>query len=114
MGKNPRTFETAHKANKKLVDFWQFDQCVIDSNAWQSRIKRWANKAIKDPTLQALSAQDKPIDNAILLYLSRLCLMVGDHNYSSLKDGNHRRVATKSSLNLLANTNRKTKQPKQF
>lgn len=112
--KNPRTFETAHKANKKLVDFWQFDQCVIDSNAWQSRIKRWANKAIKDPTLQALSAQDKPIDNAILLYLSRLCLMVGDHNYSSLKDGDHRRVATKSSLNLLANTNRKTKQPKQF
>ena len=87
---------------------------MIDSKAWQSRIKRWANKAIKDPTLQALSAQDKPIDNAILLYLSRLCLMVGDHNYSSLKDGDHRRVATKSSLNLLANTNRKTKQPKQF
>lgn len=112
--KNPKTFETAHKANKRLADFWQFNQCVIDSNAWQSRIKRWANKAINDPTLQALSAQDKPIDNAILLYLSRLCLMVGDHNYSSLKDGDHRRVATKSSLNLLANTNRKTKQPKQF
>ncbi|OAV21794.1 CRISPR-associated protein, YPO2467 family [Moraxella catarrhalis] len=112
--KNPRTFETAHKANKQLADFWQFNQCVIESKTWQSRIKRWANKAINDPTLQALSAQDKPIDNAILLYLSRLCLMVGDHNYSSLKDGDHRRVATKSSLNLLANTNRKTKQPKQF
>ncbi|UTO04316.1 type I-F CRISPR-associated helicase Cas3f [Moraxella sp. FZLJ2107] len=95
-------------------NFFKFQQCVINSKTWQNSLKRWARKALQDPTLQALSAQNQPIDNAILLYLSRLCLMVGDHNYSSLKDNDPRRVATKSTLSLLANTDRKTRTPKQF
>ncbi|WP_114800712.1 type I-F CRISPR-associated helicase Cas3f [Moraxella canis] len=109
--KNPKTLETG---GKSLTDFWQFSQCVIDSKAWQSSLKRWSKKARQDLSLQQLSAQNKPIDNAILLYLSRLCLMVGDHNYSSLKDNDQRRAITKSTLDLLANTDRKTRQPKQF
>lgn len=95
-------------------DFLRFSQCVIDSKSWQGSLKRWARKALQAPNLQALSMQNQPVVHAILLYLSRLCLMVGDHNYSSLKDGDHRRVATHSSLSLLANTDRKTRKPKQY
>lgn len=109
--RNPKTLDTG---GRQLKDFWQFEQCVIDSKSWQGSVKRWARKALQDPTLQALSAKNQPVDNAILLYLSRLCLMVGDHNYSSLKDNDARRVATQSTLTLLANTDRNTRKPKQY
>lgn len=108
--KNPQAFEN----NQSLKDFWQFNQCVIVSKKWQSVLKRWAKKALQNQMLQTLSNQNKPIDNAILLYLSRLCLMIADHNYSSLAQNDSRRLLVKSSLPLAANTNNKTRQTKQF
>lgn len=100
----------------QLKDFWQFEQLVINSTAWQKNIRRWAKKALNDPTLMQISQQaidyDKAISDPFLLHLSRLCLMVGDHNYSSLKQSDSRCITVDSSFkNLAANTDRSAHTP---
>lgn len=89
--------------------FWQFKDLVIHSSDWQRTLKRWAKKALNDPTLNAISEyhqqQQLPISDPILMQLSRLCLMVGDHNYSSLKTDDSRCIKVKESFtHLVANT----------
>lgn len=112
--KNPKSLEEMTKA--QLKDFWQFEQLVINSPAWQKNIRRWVKKALNDPTLMQISQQaiddDKAISDPFLLHLSRLCLMVGDHNYSSLKQSDSRRITVDSSFkNLAANTDRTASTP---
>ncbi|VEI44817.1 helicase [Actinobacillus equuli] len=46
-------------------------------------MQRWANKALNHAPLRELSQLNKTINDPFLLILSRLCLIVGDHNYSS-------------------------------
>ena len=94
--------------------FWQFpliDEAnlpavrhAMDSATWQQTMRRWANKALKHPPLMALSQAAAPIADPLLLHLSRLCLMVGDHNYSSLKPGDAKRVPADQNFKLYANT----------
>lgn len=108
--KNPKSFE--QMTPKQLKDFWQFDNLVIHSGAWQKDIKRWAKKALNDSTLMQLSKQasatpTQAISDPILLQLSRLCLMVGDHNYSSLKADDARCLKVEATFtHLAANTDR--------
>ena len=103
--KNPKSF--AEMTQKQLKDFWQFNNLVIHSPVWQKSIKRWAKKALNDPTLMQLGKQDSAISDPVLLHLSRLCLMVGDHNYSSLKVDDARCLKINSSFtHLAANTDR--------
>lgn len=112
--KNPKSLEEITKA--QLKDFWQFEHLVINSPAWQKNIKRWSKKALNDATLMQLSQQasedKKAISDPFLLHLSRLCLMVGDHNYSSLKEDDSRCITVDSSFkNLAANTDRTASTP---
>lgn len=112
--KNPQALES----KKTAESFWQFEQLVIHSPTWQKVIRRWSNKALKDPVLQQISQQSTANKQAIcdpfLLYLSRLCLMVGDHNYSNLKKENtHRVKGDKDFKHLAANTDRETKSTNQ-
>ncbi|NYR09077.1 type I-F CRISPR-associated helicase Cas3f [Psychrobacter sp. BI730] len=112
--KNPKSLEQMTKA--QLKDFWQFEHLVINSPAWQKNIKRWSKKALNDPTLIQLSQQavddNKAISDPFLLHISRLCLMVGDHNYSSLKEDDSRCITVDSSFkNLAANTDRTASMP---
>lgn len=112
--KNPKSLEEMTKA--QLKDFWQFEHLVINSPAWQKNIKRWSKKALNDPTLMQLSQQavndKKAISDPFLLHISRLCLMVGDHNYSSLKEDDSRCITVDSSFkNLAANTDRAASTP---
>lgn len=109
--RNPKGLQ---QSSKFCESFWQCKQWVIMSIAWQKHISRWANKALKDTALLKLSQQavseDKSISDSFILYLSRLCLMVGDHNYSSLKEhDNRRKKGDKSFSKLAANTDKKTK-----
>lgn len=110
--KNPKSLDEMTCA--QLKDFWQFDQLVINSPAWQKTIRRWSKKALNDPTLVQLGQQalesKKTISDPFLLHLSRLCLMVGDHNYSSLKEDDARCLKVDSRFkNLAANTDRTAK-----
>jgi len=93
---------------KLLKDCFSFPHGLLsDSSIWLNLVKRWANRLL---LLQPL------IDEAIndgsyraVLHHSRLCLMLGDHNYSSQdKD-----IYFKSTTQLYANTNPKTKELKQ-
>ena len=112
--KNPKSLDEMTDA--QLKDFWQFDQLVINSPAWQKTIRRWSKKALNDPTLVQLGQQalesKKAISDPFLLHLSRLCLMVGDHNYSSLKEDDARCLKVDSRFkNLAANTDRTANVP---
>ena len=112
--KNPKSIEDMSQAHLKR--FWQFEQLVIHSSIWQKTLKRWCKKALNDPTLLQLSQQAADTHHAIsdpfLLHLSRLCLMVGDHNYSSLKDNDARCIRVNSQFKTLAaNTDRSANVP---
>lgn len=99
--KNPNCDVNIHQ-------FFAFNDIVWGSPLWQKQLKRYAKKALNDPTLNKLSQLGRPIANPFLVQLSRLALMVGDHNYSSLKIDSPQRVL--GSLNwqntLIANTDK--------
>lgn len=96
-------------------DFYQFNHLVWHSPAWQNKLKRYAKKAQNDPTLQFFCLQKEPIANPFLTILSRLSLMVGDHNYSSLGIDDKTRVAGSPDWAkiLIANTDKATGNTKQ-
>ncbi len=111
---NPKALATMSPT--QLNSFWQFGQLVIYSKPWQKSIRRWTKKALNDPTLMHLSKQAADDNNAIsdpfLLQLSRLCLMIGDHNYSSLKQEDSRRQRVSPQFhNLAANTDQRQSPP---
>ncbi|MDB9814777.1 type I-F CRISPR-associated helicase Cas3f, partial [bacterium] len=57
-----------------------------------------------------------PISDPFIMHLARLCLMVGDHNFSSLsleQSNNVVKGDATSGVALLANTDRETRDPKQ-
>ena len=86
--------EKSTHPNKK--QFWQFDFLATDSRSWQKTMSRWAKKALNHPTLLTMDFSDP-----FFLLVTRLCLMVGDHHYSSLpaditlgdKDFNYKLIA---------------------
>ncbi len=105
--------EKACNEHKDQQDFWQLKANIANSDVWQKTIKRWANKALLHNPLMALT--EKTIADPLLMHMSRLCLMVGDHNYSSLAVDDKRRVTGDAALKnrLIANTDFSTKSPKQ-
>ncbi|MGI5309147.1 type I-F CRISPR-associated helicase Cas3f [Rheinheimera sp. WS51] len=110
-----RNQEAAEKCERtRNNSFWKMDNPVIKSPDWQSGIKRWATKALANTALMQLSDMQQVIANPLLLHLSRLSLMLGDHNYSSLEKDDRRRIKiTNKFTGLAANTDRKTGEVKQ-
>ncbi len=94
-------------------DFWQFKSLVVCSKSWQRVMTRWANKALLHAPLMSMS--EKTISDPFIMHLARMCLMVGDHNYSSLAPDDTKRLKGDKTLKdqLIANTDFKTKEPKQ-
>jgi CRISPR-associated endonuclease/helicase Cas3 len=93
---------------KRLKQCFEFpDGLLSASKPWLNQIKKWAARLLqyKKQVEQALN------DGSYRLVLShaRLCLMLGDHYYSS-KQADQK---WKSDVNLYANTDFKTKQLKQ-
>lgn len=78
--------------------FWQLKSDITLSQAWLKKLSRYANKALNHPPLMQLTNID-----AFLLHMSRLGLMVADHNYSSLSLSNEE--ADENHEILIANTN---------
>ena len=83
------------------------------SKGWQSELTRWTGKALKHMPLMELAKE--PIGDPFIMHLARLCVMVGDHNYSSLDGADKRRVKGDPDFidKLVANTDRKTGKKKQ-
>ncbi|MCB1669363.1 MAG: type I-F CRISPR-associated helicase Cas3 [Pseudomonadales bacterium] len=93
-------------------DFWHLKETIMASKSWQKKIKRWARKARDHAPLQVLAKQT--ISDPLLMHLSRLCLMLADHNYSSLPKEHKARVQGDTEFigKLAANTD-KNRDPKQ-
>ena len=81
--KNSKSLDAMN--DKQKTAFFCFDNLVWHSPTWQKSLKRYAKKAAEDALLTQLSQQQTAIANPVLLMLSRLSLMIGDHNYSALK-----------------------------
>ena len=79
------------------------------SKAWLKAVRKQASK-IKDALPLLRKSLDDGCWRAVIQHC-RLCLMLGDHYYSSLEPSNPKRLKHKE-LELLANTD-KNKQPKQ-
>lgn len=97
--------------HKKLDSFWKLQADITQSKEWQKQLTRWAAKALNHTPLTEVA--NDIISNPFFFHLSRLALMIGDHNYSSLTIENKRRVKGDENITLIANTDKKTKQPKQ-
>ena len=91
-----------------LEECFNFSQGLLtNSSEWLKQIKKWSTKLLQQE--QKIKEQ---IDNnsiRLSLYLSRLCMMLGDHFYSSLEKNND----WKSEVELFANTDKKDKTLKQ-
>ena len=103
--------QKASDERRDTEDFWRFSAQVAESRNWQKALQRWVGKAMNHPPLLQLPKTSNPL----LMHLSRLCLMVGDHNYSSLSSDDSRRVKgdPEQQQVLVANTCRKSGKPKQ-
>ena len=96
----------------KHSDFWQLKELIMASKSWQKSVARWARKARDHQPLRELAQHS--IADPFLMHLSRLCLMLADHNYSSLAATDSRRVKGDKAFiaKLSANTD-KNRDPKQ-
>ena len=77
------------------------------SSQWLKQIKRWAGKAKECLPLMQQAMNDGSI--RIVLFYARMCLMLGDHFYSSQPAD----PKWNNETNLFANTDRQTKKLKQ-
>lgn len=86
---------------KEISPYWTFSGPLpVISPKWQDAVKRIATQM-----QQRLSSALLAIDNSYVMHLARLCLMLADHNYSSLSDPKHRDwVRGATDYPLYANT----------
>jgi CRISPR-associated endonuclease/helicase Cas3 len=91
-----------------LEECFNFSQGLLtNSSEWLKQIKKWSAKLLQEE--KKIIEQIDSNSIRLSLYLSRLCMMLGDHFYSSLEKNNE----WKSEIELFANTDRKTKSLKQ-
>ncbi|MDT4331138.1 type I-F CRISPR-associated helicase Cas3f [Methylomonas sp. MED-D] len=92
-------YQNPNDDDKRLKACFEFpDGLLSQSDPWRKQLKKWSAKLLQNQVpIQAL------LDNGayrLLLHHARLCLMLGDHYYSSCQaDGNWQSV-----IDLYANT----------
>ncbi|MFP6843184.1 MAG: type I-F CRISPR-associated helicase Cas3f [Acinetobacter sp.] len=93
----------------RLKQCFEFEQGLLSQSIeWTKQIKKWSGRL-----LQELSHTEQIFADGswrVIVHHARLCLMLGDHYYSSCDADK----TWKTKLTLIANTDQKTKQPKQF
>jgi len=93
---------------KRVKNCFEFPQGLLSqSNEWLKQIKRWANSL--NSNLSLLDSAMKDGSYRLVLHHARLCLMLGDHFYSSQDAAK----GWQNSTGLFANTDRETNELKQ-
>jgi len=93
---------------QRVGDCFEFNNGLLSqSKEWLKRIKRWANSL--QHCLPLIDSAMKDGSYRLVLHHARLCLMLGDHCYSS-KDA---AINWQDTTGLFANTDRQTNQLKQ-
>ncbi len=94
---------------QRLKQCFEFPEGLLSqSDAWAKEIQKWSARLLQEQDNIAQVLADGSW--RVVLHHARLCLMLGDHYYSSCDAD----PTWKTSLSLIANTHYKTKQPKQF
>ena len=86
-------------------NYWTFpDGIPFDRPAWRKRIAKLASRLLSRlPTIDP----EEMIEDPFVMHLSRLCLMLADHDYSG-RISPETRLPVKSGCKVFANTDRKT------
>lgn len=93
----------------RLKQCFEFDQGLLSQSIeWTKQTKKWSGRLLQE----LVNTEQIFADGSwrVILHHARLCLMLGDHYYSSCDADKN----WKTKLTLIANTDQKTKQPKQF
>ncbi|MBO1896918.1 type I-F CRISPR-associated helicase Cas3 [Shewanella sp. BF02_Schw] len=94
--------------NKRVKHCFEFPNGLLsESTQWAQKIKRWATSLISHLPLLESAMQDGSY--RLILHHARLCLMLGDHFYSSQAAAKN----WKNTTGLFANTDRDTSELKQ-
>lgn len=94
----------------ELRNCWQFTKgLAMGQKVWQTRAAKLAQSLIRRKTAERAKTI---LDDPFITHLSRLCLMIADHHYSSLVLPSDR-IPLKTKCRLIANTNRETGEPNQ-
>ncbi len=88
---------------KTLNFYWEFPHKLpVTTELWRKRTARTAQRLL---TLRVQPDKGDWLANPYVMHLSRLCLMLADHHYSSLEDDNDpNRVKVPPGYPLYANT----------
>lgn len=88
---------------KLLPLYWDFPHGLpTTTELWRKRAARLAQRL---QTLRAQAGKGGWLANPYVMHISRLCLMLADHHYSSLTGQDQGRVAVPKGYPLYANTN---------
>ncbi len=98
---------------EKFAQFITLQSDITASPHWQKSLSRWANRGLKNRYLIDGEEGGEKIltfTDPLLLYLSRLTLITGDHNYSALpfEASQRREVSAPSKEMLIANLDRES------
>lgn len=84
--------------------YWQFPFGLpIATASWRKQAARYARKLLESPRATSTNV---PLDDPFVMHVSRLCLMLADHHYSSIGDEARRRAYLNPGYPLYANTRR--------
>lgn len=87
----------------QLPLYWSFPHGLpVTTELWRKRAARLAQRL---QTLCAQSGKGKWLANPYVMHISRLCLMLADHHYSSLSGKDSGRIEVPKGYPLYANTN---------
>lgn len=93
----------------RIAPYWTFtDGLPVTTDKWRRRAGRLAERLLR----RREGFDGEWLDNAYVMHLARLTLMLADHHYSSLTDARER-VRGEAGYPLLANTVRTTGEPNQ-
>jgi CRISPR-associated endonuclease/helicase Cas3 len=105
---NKQDKQDEQEYQKRVKNCFEFPNGLLtQSNEWLKQVKRWANSLMSNLPLLESAMQDGSY--RLVLHHARLCLMLGDHFYSSQDAAK----AWKNTTGLFANTDRETSEFKQ-
>lgn len=85
-----------------LESHWRFPHGLpVAMPAWRKQAARFARKLLE---LAPVACGDKVLHDPFAMHVSRLCLMLADHHYSSVKDAAQRQPYLSPGYPLHANT----------
>lgn len=107
-------YRNCSRTEKDLKECQKFAKGLLkSSNEWTKELKKWAARLKEQIEFAKEVDNDKHGCWRVILHHARLCLMLGDHYYSSCEaDSQWSRQDQQSRL--YANTDLKTKEPKQY